>query len=62
MNQKTFSLVAGTIFLVIGLLHIARVIFAWEAAIGGWQVPMWLSWVAALVALYLGYQGVRYGK
>ncbi|MBI2123841.1 MAG: hypothetical protein HYU04_01210 [Candidatus Wildermuthbacteria bacterium] len=62
MNQKTFSLVAGTIFLIIGVLHVARIIFGWEAVIGGWQVPMQLSWVAAVAGLYLGFQGVRYGK
>lgn len=62
MNQKTFSLVTGVIFLVIGFLHVARIIFGWEAVIGGWQVPMWLSWIAAVAGLYLGFQGVRYGK
>lgn len=62
MNQKTFSLVTGTIFLVVGLLHVVRVISGWEAVIGGWQVPMWLSWVGVVAGLYLGFQGVRYGK
>lgn len=62
MNQKTFCLVAGIIFLVIGFLHIARIIFGWEAMIEAWQVPMWLSWGAVVVGLYLGFQGIRYGK
>jgi len=62
MNQKTFSLVAGIIFLVIGFLHVARIIFVWEVIMGGWQVPMWVSWPAAVAGLYLGFQGVRYGK
>lgn len=62
MSQKTFSLVAGTIFLLIGFLHVTRVIFGWEAQIEEWQVPMWVSWIATVVALYFGYQGVRYGK
>lgn len=62
MNQKTFSLVAGTIFLVIGFLHVARIVFGWEVQIAAWEVPMWLSWAAVVAGLYLGYQGVRYGK
>ncbi|MDO8474307.1 MAG: hypothetical protein Q7S62_02085 [bacterium] len=62
MNQKTFSLVVGTIFLLIGFLHVARIVFGWEAQIAGWQIPMWVSWPAVAAALYLGFQGVRYGK
>ena len=62
MNQKTFSLIAGIVFLVVGLLHVARIIFAWEVVMGGWEVPMWLSWGGAVAGLYLGSQGVRYGK
>ena len=62
MSQKTFFFVAGLIFLVIGLLHVARIIFQWEAMIGGWEVPLWLSWVALPVAFYLGFHGVKYSK
>lgn len=62
MNQKTFSLVAGTVFLLVAFLHIARIIFGWEAVVGGWEVPMWLSWFPSIAGLYLGFQGVRYGK
>jgi hypothetical protein len=24
-------------------------IFGWRATVGGWSVPMWLSWVAVVV-------------
>lgn len=59
MNQKTFSLVVGILFLVIALLHAGRLLFAWQASIGGWMVPTWLSWLALLVASYLSFQGFR---
>lgn len=59
MNPKTFSLVVGTIFLVIAALHLARILMGWEAVIAGWQVPFWVSGVAVVVAGYLGYRGVR---
>ncbi|MBI4122850.1 MAG: hypothetical protein HY458_00600 [Parcubacteria group bacterium] len=59
MNQKTFSLVAGIIFLAIAVLHLTRILMGWEAIIAGWQVPVWVSWVGVVVAGYLGYKGVR---
>jgi len=62
MDQKTFFLTAGAIFLLIAILHVIRIIFAWDAVIGGWVVPKWASWVAIVVAIYLAYEGFRLGK
>jgi len=59
MNQKTFSLLAGLIFLIIAVLHVARSVWGWDAVIGGWQVPMWVSWVAIVGAGFLAYQGLK---
>jgi hypothetical protein len=59
MNQRSFSLVAGIIFSLIALLHVLRIIFNWDAVIGGWPVPQWISWVALLIAGFLGYEGLR---
>lgn len=55
MGQKSFSTVVGVVFSLIGLLHLLRAIYGWEAVIGGWAVPFWASWVALVVALYLAY-------
>ena len=46
MQQKTFSAVVGAVFLIIALLHLARVVYQWDAFINVWFVPMWVSWVA----------------
>ena len=62
MSQKSFSLTAGVIFSLIALLHVLRLVFGWEAIIGGWAVPTWLSWVAMLIAGYLSYQGFRLSR
>ena len=51
-------MVTGIIFLVIAALHAVRLALGWEAMIGGWQVPMWLSVVAVVVATALGVFGV----
>ena len=58
MDQKTFTILAGVIFAVVALLHVLRILMGWPAAIGGWAVPMWLSWVGVVVAGGLSYFGL----
>ncbi|MDO8617987.1 MAG: hypothetical protein Q7N87_03850 [Candidatus Uhrbacteria bacterium] len=62
MNMKMFHQVVGVIFGLIALMHLARVIYGWQALIGGWTVPMWVSWVAIVVGAYLAYQAFRLTK
>ncbi|MBI2176349.1 hypothetical protein HYU40_03295 [Candidatus Woesearchaeota archaeon] len=59
MDKKTFSTIAGVVFAVIAVLHLLRAILGWQAVIGSFEVPMWLSWVAAVVAAYLAYSALR---
>ncbi len=62
MDQKTFSLISGFIFLLITILHVLRIVYAWDAVIGGWEVPKCISWVAIAVGVYLGFEGLRLSK
>ncbi len=55
MNPKTFAMTAALVFGVIVILHVLRIIFGWEATIGGWDVPLWISGVALFVFGYLSY-------
>ena len=62
MSQRTFSLVAGLIFLVMAVLHILRLAFKWEVVLNGWSAPMWVSAVALLVATFLAFEGLKLSK
>jgi hypothetical protein len=62
MTHKTFSLVASVIFLLIALGHLSRLVFKVSALLGGWAVPSWVSWVAALGFAYLALEGFRLGR
>ena len=53
MKHKTFFLVSGAIFAAVALLHVLRLAFKWEAVIGGWAMPMWVSVVACVIAATL---------
>ena len=59
MEAKTFSLVAGAIFAVVALAHLARIVMDWSVIIGDWSIPMWVSWVALIVAGGLSLVGLR---
>src|SRR5262249_44077484 len=50
MDAKTFSLVAGVIFAVVALFHLARIFMEWA---------MWVSWIALVVAGGLALLGLR---
>ncbi|MDO8521452.1 MAG: hypothetical protein Q7S52_05020 [bacterium] len=57
MNHKSYVVFTSVIFLVITLLHAARLFLGWGAEIGGWAVPLWLSWVAVPFFGFLAYSG-----
>ncbi|MBI4434607.1 hypothetical protein HY635_02210 [Candidatus Uhrbacteria bacterium] len=58
MDQHTYARFTGTIFLLIAVLHVLRILYRWNAVIGGWSVPLWLSWVALIVGAYLAWWGL----
>jgi hypothetical protein len=62
MTHKSYMLTVGVIFLVIAILHLLRIVFQWDAMIGGWLVPQWVSWVAVIFAGYLGCEGLLFGR
>jgi hypothetical protein len=62
MNQKTFSLIASVIFLLVALGHALRLAFRWHVVVNAWAVPMWVSWVALVIALYLAAIGLRLAR
>ena len=51
--NKTPVKIASVIFLVIGLLHLSRLLFHFTVVIGGWDVPLWINGAGAAVALSL---------
>jgi hypothetical protein len=60
MSLKTFCTVTSAIFAVVALIHLARIILVWQMTIGGWTVPIWVSWIGFVVASGLAYLGLKY--
>jgi hypothetical protein len=55
IDQKTFNAVASAIFAVVALAHLLRIVVGWPVIVGGWAVPMWVSWIGFVVAAGLCY-------
>jgi hypothetical protein len=62
MSEKIFVTTAAVIFGLVALLHLLRIVMGWSIVIDAWTVPMWLSWIAFVVAGVLSYFGMRSAK
>ncbi len=60
MNRGTFCIVAAVIFAIVALLHLLRVYMGWPVVIGDWSAPMWVSWIALVVAGVLAIWGLAF--
>ena len=58
MTQKSFYAVAGLVFLAVGTLHLIRVLYGWDVRIHTLDMPMWVSYLAIVLAGYLAHYGL----
>jgi hypothetical protein len=59
MSQRTFSLIAGVIFLLIAVGHLLRIVSGAEFVVQGVTIPVWASVIAMIVMGYLSFAGFR---
>ncbi len=59
MSQRTFSLTAAVIFLLITLGHLLRVAVGATFVVEGVSIPMWASVLAMILMGYLAFEGFR---
>lgn len=60
IRQKTLFIVVGIVTGVVSLAHLLRILFGVSIDIGGWQFPIWLSWLAVIAALLISYSSFRF--
>ena len=48
--MRTYIQVTGVVFAIVALAHLARLLLDWPAQVAGWVVPIWISWIAILIA------------
>ncbi len=62
MNQRTFQLTAGVIFLLIAIGHLIRLVSRGEFIVQGVAIPMWASVIAVIFLGYLAFESFRLGR
>jgi hypothetical protein len=66
MNRSTlYPTISATIFGLVSLAHLSRVVFGWPLEIGHGNVPAWMSavaWLAAAGLCVWGFSLARSGR
>ena len=48
--RRNYVLVTGAIFGLVAILQVIRALNQWPVHIGTTEIPVWASWIAAVVA------------
>jgi hypothetical protein len=57
MVASNYSFLSALIFTVVAVLQLVRAIKGWPVTIGTTSIPLWVSWVACVVAAILAWLG-----
>ena len=57
--MQAYLRTSGSVFGLIALLHVLRLLLRWPAQIAGWTVPIWISWLAIPAAVALSIWAFR---
>ena len=56
MEKNIALLLASIVFGVIAMFHLVRALLKWDAIISGFSIPVYFSYLAALILAYLAWQ------
>jgi hypothetical protein len=57
MSVSNYSLLCALIFTLVAVLQLFRAIRGWPVTVGTTSIPLWVSWVAFVVAAILAWLG-----
>ncbi|MDO8528185.1 MAG: hypothetical protein Q7T03_10950 [Deltaproteobacteria bacterium] len=47
---KTALKVAGSVFLLVALAHLSRIVLNFDFVVDGYLVPLWVNWIGLFVS------------
>ena len=62
MTERLYLLISGSVFALIGFLHLLRIISQWSIQVGALSIPLWLSWLAIIAAIVLSTWAFRLAR
>ena len=60
MKSRNFHSTVLVVFLVVGFGHLWRALTSTKVMVGANVIPLWVSWVALIVAFYLAYNAYKH--
>jgi hypothetical protein len=58
-NSRPFTWIAAAIFAIMAIAHIYRIVSPFDVNVGSVSLPMWVSYVAAVVTALLSWMLCR---
>ena len=52
--MKLFTTIGAVFFLIIGVLHLLRIVYGVQVMAGNYTVPMWMSYFGFIVPILIG--------
>ena len=59
MKTRPYLMISGSIFGIVAVLHVLRLINHWPFQLGPWPLPVWASWFALAVSASLSVWAFR---
>jgi len=51
--MKTFTCIGAWFFLLVGILHLLRIVYGVQVMAGTYVVPMWMSYFGCIVPVFI---------
>jgi hypothetical protein len=62
MTATSYAMLAAALFATISVLQFVRALAGWPVTVGGTMIPVWVSWIAFIVAgalAWIGFMAAR---
>ena len=59
---KTYIMITATLFAIVAVGHLARIMLSLPVDVGGLNIPMWVSWLGMVVPGSLSAWGFMAGR
>lgn len=59
MDHRSYEVASAVVFTLVSILQLLRALNQWPVEVGDWYVPLWASWLAAVLAGALAVWGFR---
>jgi len=57
MNKRVYFFIVSSLFGLVAIVHLLRIINQFQVVIGTWSTPMAVSWVGLIIPGLLSYLG-----